>query len=72
MVVLDVAQDILNVGSAAYKIDMTALTLHQIKDTVKRIERKVDKLLKEPFETALSLFNDTITEIINTCHEEAF
>ena len=56
MVVLEVAQDILNVGSAAYKIDMTALTLHQIKDTVDRIEKKVDKLLREPLETALSLF----------------
>ena len=72
MVVLEVAQDILNVGSAAYKIDMTALTLHQIKDTVDRIEKKVDKLLKEPLETALSLFNDAITEIINNCYEEAF
>ena len=41
MVVLDVAQDILNVGSAASKIDMTALTLHQIKETVERIEKKL-------------------------------
>ena len=72
MVVLEVAQDILNVGSAAYNIDMTALTLHQIKNTVERIEKKVDKFLKEPLETALSLFNDAITEVINNCYEEAF
>ena len=72
MVVLDVAQDILNVGSAAYKIDMTALTLHQIKDIVERIEKKVDKLLKEPLETAQSFLSDAITEIINDFYEESF
>ena len=72
MVVLEVAQDILNVGSAAYKIDMQALTLHQIKDTVDRIEKKVDKLLKEPLETAQSFFNHAVTEMIHECFEEAF
>ena len=72
MVVLEVAQDILNVGSVAYKIDMTALTLKQIKDTVERIEKKVDKLLNAPLETAETHFKNAITEIINDFYEKAF
>ena len=71
MVVLEVAQNILNIGSTAYKIDMTALTLHQIKDTVERIEKKVDKLLKEPLETALTFFNHAANEIICESFEDA-
>ena len=54
MVVLETAQHVLNIGQGIAEIDMSALTLHQIKNIVKRIEGKVDRILQEPLNTEYS------------------
>ena len=43
---------------------MSALTIHQIKETVKRIEEKVDKLLAEPLNTAIRQVKDEEEDIL--------
>ena len=58
IVILETAQHVLNIGSGFHKMDMSALTIHQIKETVKRIEEKVDKLLAEPLNTAIRQVKD--------------
>ena len=60
MVVLETAQHVLNIGQGIAEVDMSALTLHQIKNTVKRIEGKVDKILKEPLNSAKFYFDNAI------------
>ena len=50
--VLEFAQNVLNVGSGFTKMDLSGITLMQIKETVKRIEGKVDKMLEAPLKKA--------------------
>ena len=72
MVVLETAQHVLNIGQGIAEIDMSALTLHQIKNTVKRIEGKVDKILKEPLNTAKLYFDNALMEITNKSYSDAY
>ena len=72
MVVLETAQHVLNIGQGIAEVDMSALTLHQIKNTVKRIEGKVDKILKEPLNSAKFYFDNAIIEITNKSYNDAY
>ena len=72
MVVLETAQHVLNIGQGIAEIDMSALTLHQIKNTVKRIEGKVDRILQEPLNTAKRFFDNAIIEITNKSYNDAY
>ena len=58
--VLEFAQNVLNVGSGFTKMDLSGITLMQIKETVKRIEGKVDTLLEAPLKKAPMHFESAI------------
>ena len=50
--ILEFGQKVFNVGSGFTKMDLSALTINQIKNTVKRIEEKVNKTLQAPLKNA--------------------
>ena len=70
--VLESAQNVLNVGSGFTKIDLSGITLMQIKETVQRIEGKVDKMLEAPLKKAKIHCDDAITSITFKQTKEAF
>ena len=53
--ILETAHCVLGVGSGFVKLDWNGFTLAQIMQIVQRIEAKVDKMLKEPLNTAATL-----------------
>ena len=54
------------------KFDMTALTLHQIKKSVKQIDRKVSKLLRAPLLNAIDHFNEVTDYFLSKKFEKAY
>ena len=70
--VLEFAQNVLNVGSGFTKMDLSGITLMQIKETVQRIEGKVDKMLEAPLKNAKMHCEDAITSITFKKTKEAF
>ena len=70
--VLEFAQNVLNVGSGFTKMDLSGITLMQIKETVQRIEGKVDKMLEAPLKNAKMHCEDAITSITFKQTKEAF
>ena len=70
MVVLETAQHVLNIGQGIAEVDMSALTLHQIKNTVKRIEGR--GILKEPLNSAKFYFDNATIEITNKSYNDAY
>ena len=70
--ILETAQHVFNIGSGFTKLDTTGFTLAQIMQIVKRIEAKVDKMLKEPLNTAIYFFNSAMREIENKRPKDAY
>ena len=52
-------------------MDMTGLTLSQIKETIKRIEGKVDKVLETPLKEAKDCFRSALNMISHKNQEKA-
>ena len=59
-------------GSTVKNIDMTALTLHKIKKTVEKIDRKVSKQLRAPLLNAIDHFNEVIDYFLSKKYEKAY
>ena len=53
-------------------IDMTALTLHQIKKSVEQIDRKVSKLIRAPLLNAIDHFNEVTDYFLSKKFEKAY
>ena len=70
--VLEVAQNVLNVGSGFTKMELSGITLMQIKETVKRIEGKVDRMLEAPLKNAKMHCDSAITRISHKRMEDAY
>ena len=70
--ILEAAHHVLGVGCGFGKLDMSGFTLAQILEIVKRIETKVDKMIKEPLNTAIDFFTDAMREIQNECPKDAY
>ena len=64
-VILETFQHVLNIGSGVKNLDLTCLTLNQIKKSVQRIEKKVDKLLISPLKSAIDHFNTALNMMIS-------
>ena len=64
-VILETFQHVLNIGSGVKNLDLTCLTLNQIKKSVQRIEKKVDKLLISPLKSAIDHFNTAVNMMIS-------
>ena len=63
-VVLLIFNSVLDLGKSIKDLDMAVLTLQQIKNTLKSIDRKVDKLLLAPLKTAINFYNTALNEIL--------
>ena len=51
--ILEIAENVIGVGTGFAKFDTTGLTLAQIKESIKRIEGKIDVLLETPLKLAM-------------------
>jgi len=71
-VFFDVGSSVALLGSTVGKIDMTALTLHQIKKSVQQIDKKVSKLLKAPLLNAIDHFNEVTDYFMSHKYEDAY
>ena len=70
--ILETAHHVFSISSGFTKADMTGLNIARILEIVKRIEAKVDKIIKEPLNTAIRHFNSALNEILSKNYEEAF
>ena len=70
--ILEFAENVLNIGSGFTKLDLSKITLSQIKETVVRIEGKVDRLLEAPLKNAKDHCNSAISYVSNQMNKEAF
>lgn len=61
----------MDLGKSIKDLDMAALTLQQIKTTLKNVDRKVDKLLFAPLKTALNFYHTALNEILTQKFELA-
>ena len=70
--ILETAQHVFNIGSGFTKADMTGFTLKQILETVQKIDENVDKMLKEPLNSAIKYFRIAVTEIESENFKDAY
>ena len=72
--ILEFAENVLNIGSgfAFSKLDLSKITLSQIKETVERIEGKFDQLLEAPLKNAKDHCKSAISYVSNQMNNEAF
>lgn len=68
----DVGSSVALLGSTVMNIDMTALTLHQIKKSVEQIDRKVSKLLRASLLNAIDHFNEVTDYFLSKKFEKAY
>ena len=57
---LEVAENVFQVGKGFTSLDLTGFKLYQIKKGIDRIERKVDKLLEAPMKLASRYYDDAL------------
>ena len=69
--ILEFGQNVLNIGSGFTKMDLSGITLAQIKEAVQRIEEKVDALLEAPLKNAKQFFDFAITRVIHDDNKAA-
>ena len=68
----DVGSSVALLGSTVKSIDMTGLTLHQIKKSVEQIDKKVSKLLRAPLLNAIAHFNEVMDYFLSCEYEDAY
>ena len=68
---LEFGQNVLNISSGFTKMDLSGITLKQIKETVQRIEEKVDRLLETPLKNAKEHFDFAITRVTHDDNKDA-
>ena len=70
--ILEIAENVIGVGTGFAKFDMTGLTLSQIKESIKRIEGKIDVLLETPLKLAKDRFRAAMNMIIHKDLKKAY
>ena len=70
--VLEIAENVIGVGTGFAKMDMTGLTLAQIKESIKRIEGKIDIILEAPLKQAKDRFRAALNMISHKNQKKAF
>ena len=70
--ILEIAENVIGVGSGFVKFDTTGLTLAQIKESIKRIEGKIDVLLETPLKLAKDRFRAAMNMIIHKDLKKAY
>ena len=64
-VILETFQQVLSIGGGVKNLDLSCLTLHQIKKGLQRVERKVDKLLISPLKSAMDHFTTAVNLMVS-------
>ena len=70
--ILEIAENVIGVGSGFVKFDTTGLTLAQIKESIKRIEGKIDVLLETPLKLAKDRLRAALNMISNEDPKKAY
>ena len=70
--VLEIAENVVGVGSGFVKMDMSGLTLAQIKESLKKIEGKINIILETPLKQAKDRFRAALNMIIHKDQKKAF
>ena len=70
--ILETAHHVFSISSGFTKADLTGLNIARILEIVKRIDTKVDKIIKEPMNAGIRHFNSALNEILSKNYEEAF
>ena len=70
--VLEVAENVFQVGKGFTSLDLTGFKLYQIKKGIDRIEKKVDKLLEAPIKLASRYYDDALDMLICKQFKDAF
>ena len=60
---MQIVQSVFDVGASIKNIDLQALKIHQIKQNIESVEKKIDKLLLNPLKVADELFSTGLNEI---------
>ena len=60
---MQIVQTVFDVGVSIKNIDLQALKIHQIKQNIESVEKKIDKLLLNPLKVADELFSTGLNEI---------
>ena len=63
--ILETAHHVFSISSGFTKADLTGLNIARILEIVKRIDTKVDKIIKEPLNTGIRHFNSALNEILS-------
>ena len=64
-VILETFQQVLSIGGGVKNLDLSCLTLHQIKRSLQRVERKLDKLLISPLRSAMDHFTTAVNLMVS-------
>ena len=70
--VLEVAENVFQVGKGFTSLDLTGFKLYQIKKGIDRIEKKVDKLLEAPMKLASRYYDDALDMLMCKQFKDAF
>ena len=70
--VLEIAENVFNVGSGFTKLDMRGFTLNKIKKIVESIEEKMDIILRTPLKIALDYLTSATTLLMQDIYEDAY
>ena len=60
---MQIVQSVFDVRASIKNIDLQALKIHQIKQNIESVEKKIDKLLLNPLKVADELFSTGLNEI---------
>ena len=70
--VLEVAENVFNIGAGFTSMDLTGIKLNQIQKGMERIEKKVDKLLQAPLKMAARFYDSALDMVMARKFKDAF
>ena len=70
--VLEVAENVFNIGAGFSSMDLTGIKLNQIQKGMERIEKKVDKLLQAPLKMAARFYDSALDMVMARKFKDAF
>ena len=70
--VLEVAENVFNIGSGFTSMDLTGIKLNQIQKGMERKGKKVDKLLQAPLKMAATFYDSALDMVMARKFKDAF
>lgn len=69
--VLQIAQSVFDLGSGFDGLNLQGLKIHQIKQSIEKVQKKIDKMMLNPLHVAYEMFKTGYNEIEAKRFEEA-